>query len=214
MKKLILTIAAIALMGNISNAQDNTTDLRDQFSLGFKIGGNSSNVYSTKGEEFIADPKLGLAGGVFLEIPIGTYLGIQPEILYSQKGFKATGKILGSPYSITRTSTFIDVPIMVSLKPSEFITILAGPQYSYLTKQKDVFENGLTSIEQEAEFENSNIRKNIFCFTGGIDITMKHLVLGARAGWDIQKNNGDGSSTTPSYKNVWYQATIGYRLYK
>ena len=28
----------------------------------------------------------------------------------------------------------------------------------------------------------------------------------------IQNNNGDGTSATPRYKNVWYQATIGLRL--
>jgi hypothetical protein len=28
-----------------------------------------------------------------------------------------------------------------NLKPSEFITLIAGPQYSYLIKQKDEFTN-------------------------------------------------------------------------
>ena len=99
------------------------------------------------------------------------------------------------------------------LKPSSFFTIVAGPQYSYLVKQKDVFENGITTIEQENEFENDNLRKNIFCFTGGFDVNVSQLVVGARAGWDIQNNNGDGSSTTPRYKNMWYQVTLGFRFY-
>ena len=152
-------------------------------------------------------------GGAFASIPIGTYIGIQPEFLYSQKGFQGSGNILGLPYKLTRTTTFIDVPILVQLKPSSFFTIVAGPQYSYLVKQKDVFENGITTIEQENEFENDNLRKNIFCFTGGFDVNVSQLVVGARAGWDIQNNNGDGSSTTPRYKNMWYQVTLGFRFY-
>ncbi len=211
MKKIFLIIGAVTTMANFSSAQE--TDLRERLHFGLKAGTNYSNVYDTEGEEFQADPKLGLAAGAFMAIPIGKYLGIQPEVLFSQKGFKATGRILGSNYQFTRTTSFIDVPLLVSFKPSEFITIMAGPQYSYLIKQRDVFANASTSILQEQEFENDNIRRNILCLTGGADLTLKHFVLGVRLGWDIQNNNGDGTSTTPRYKNVWYQATVGYRFY-
>lgn len=211
MKKIILIIGAVTTMANFSSAQE--TDLRERLLFGLKAGVNYSNVYDTQGEEFQADPKLGLAAGAFIAIPIGKYLGIQPEVLYSQKGFKATGRILGGNYEFTRTTSFIDVPLLVSFKPSEFLTLLAGPQYSYLIKQSDVFANSSTSILQEQEFENDNVRKNILCLTGGVDLTLKHIVFGARVGWDIQNNNGDGTSSTPRYKNVWYQATVGYRFY-
>ncbi|MDP3557450.1 MAG: porin family protein [Bacteroidota bacterium] len=221
MKKIILLIAATAALSHTTTAQestrddreDNETDFREELLFGLKAGANYSNVYDAQGEEFRANPKLGLAAGVFLAIPIGKYLGLQPELLYSQKGFQATGKILGNTYDFTRTTSYLDVPLLFAFKPSEFITLLAGPQYSYLLKQKDVFANATTSIAQEQEFVNDNVRKNTLCFLGGADITMKHLVLGVRAGWDLQNNNGDGTSTTPRYKNAWYQATIGYRLY-
>ena len=140
-------------------------------------------------------------------------MGIQPEILISQKGFQGSGTLLGSPYSFKRTSTFIDVPILFAFKPSEFITVLAGPQYSFLLKQKDVFTSSITSYSQEQEFKNDDIRTNIFCVVGGGDINLKHITLSARIGCDLQKNNGDGTSTTPRYKNVWFQATVGYKLY-
>lgn len=42
---------------------------------------------------------------------------------------------------------------------------------------------------------------------------MKHFVVGLRIGWDLQKNDGDGNNGTMTYKNTWYQGTIGYRLY-
>lgn len=206
-------MAIFISIGNRSFAQDNSIDSREKLLFGIKGGVNYSNVYDSQGEEFQADPKLGLVGGAFLAIPIGRYFGLQPEALISQKGFRATGRILGGTYSFTRTTTYLDVPLLFSIKPVEFITLQVGPQYSYLIKQNDVFTNASTSIEQEQEFVNDNIRKNTLCFTGGADINIKHIVLGARAGWDILNNNGDGTSTTPRYKNVWYQATIGYRFY-
>lgn len=212
MKRVILIFAAVAFMINIGNAQENMTDLREKLTFGVKVGTNLSNVYDSKDEKFKADAKFGLATGVFVAIPIGKYLGIQPEVLFSQKGFKATGTLLGSDYSMTRTTDYIDVPLLIAFKPIGRLTLLAGPQYSYLLKQKDVFENSAATIEQQKEFNNDNIRKNMLCFTGGFDVNLNNLVIGARAGWDLKENNGDGTSTTPRYKNVWYQATIGYRF--
>jgi hypothetical protein len=215
MKKLMIMLAVVVATGSTpaQGILENTTDFRHKLLFGLKAGGNYSNVYDSQGEDFQADPKLGFVGGAFIAIPIGKYLGIQPEVLLSQKGFVATGSLFGSTYKFTRTSTYMDIPLMFAFKPSEFITIMAGPQYSYLINQKDVFANSSTSFQQETEFENDNIRKNTLCFLGGVDLTLKHIVLGARAGWDLQTNNGDGTSSTPRYKNVWYQATIGYRFY-
>lgn len=222
-KTIAITCMTLMSLGNINSIKaqeamkaedsENKTDFRNKLLIGFKVGANYSNVYDAQGEEFSADPKLGAVVGAFLAIPIGKYLGVQPEVLFAQKGFKATGRILGNTYEFTRTTSYIDVPLLFAFKPSEFITILAGPQYSYLVKQRDVFANASTSIAQETEFVNDNIRKNTLGVTAGADITMKHIVLGVRAGWDLQNNNGDGTSTTHRYKNVWYQATIGYRLY-
>jgi hypothetical protein len=209
MKKIILIIVAITFMANIISAQDNSTDLRDKLQFGVKAGVNISNVYDTQGQEFNADFKVGFAAGAFLEIPFGEYIGFHPEVLFSQKGYKASGTFLTIPYEFTHTTNYIDVPLLFALKPVANVTLLAGPQYSFLIKQKDVFTSGSFTVNQEQEFEND---KSVLCFLGGIDINLNQFVLGARAGWDIQNNNGDGTSTNPRYKNVWYQATLGFRF--
>jgi len=212
MKKIILVFPILFAVFTV-NAQ-NTTDFRNRLLLGFKAGVNYSNVYDIRTESFNANPKLGFAGGAFLAIPFGKLIGIQPELLYSQKGFQSSGSILGSNYNITRTSSFLDIPLFFAFKPSEFLTLLAGPQLSYLLKQQNTFKNGSTSATQETEFDNEDVRKNILGASVGVDLTLKHIVLSARAGWDLQKNNSDGSSSILRYRNTWYQATIGYRLYR
>lgn len=204
---------SVILIANISNAQENVSDSRSKLSYGIKAGLNLSNVYDIKSEDFDADSKLGFVTGVFVTIPIGKYLGFHPEILFSQKGYKASGTYLGMmDYEFTQTSNFIDLPLLISFKPSEMFTVVAGPQYSYLIKQKDEFTSGDFTDQQEEDFENDNLRKNTLCLLGGFDINLNQIVLGARAGWDIQNNNGDGTSTDPRYKNVWYQVTLGYRF--
>lgn len=216
MKHILIIASLFSISTTVAVAQDcsNETDNREKFQFGLKAGLNYSNVYDAKGEEFNADAKFGFVGGLFMAIPIGKYLGVQPEVLFSQKGFRAHGVILGNPYSFNRTTSYIDIPLQLMLKPSEFITILAGPQFSYLMNQRDVFTSSSVSYAQEQEFKQDNIRKNVFGVVGGFDINLRHITLGARAACDLQTNAGDGTSSTPRYKNVWLQGTIGYKFYK
>ncbi|MDD4761320.1 MAG: porin family protein [Salinivirgaceae bacterium] len=206
MKKIILLSIAMFLLLAMSIAQDNR---RDNLLFGIKAGANLANVYDTEGEDFEADSKLGIAAGVFLSIPIGSFLGIQPEVLYSQKGYRSSGSVATIGYEFKHTASYLDIPLLIQLKPHPMLTILAGPQYSYLMKEKKEFDSSVLSTTQEEEFTNDNVRKNILGFIGGVDLDFDPLVLGARVGWDIQNNKGDGTSTIPRYKNVWYQLTIG-----
>ena len=198
----------LAFISNSVIAQD---DDRAQFQIGIKAGANYANVYDEQGSDFVADGKFGFAGGLFFTIPIVRVIGFQPEILFSQKGFKATGNLLGTNYGLTRTTNFIDIPLYLTIKPLNQLTILAGPQFSYLTRRKDVIENA-NNVEIIQEFDNDNIRKNIFGVAAGLDINLNKVSLGTRAGWDLSTNNGDGTSQTPRYKNAWLQATLGIRL--
>ena len=211
MKKVILMIAFVTISVTNSNAQSN--DNRSAVSFGIKAGTNYSNVYDEQGNDFVADSKFGFAAGAFVTIPFGKIIGIQPEILYSQKGFKSTGTYLGSTYSMTRTTDFIDVPLLLAVKPVDQLTLLFGPQFSYLIKQKDEFTGGTISSTQQQDFDNDDITKNIMGLTGGADLNVSsNLVVGLRAAWDIKTNEGDGNSSTPRYKNMLYQATIGYKF--
>lgn len=209
-KNKVLAILACTFITQFAVSQD--IDNRENLKFGIKAGINYSNVFDSRTEEFNADAKFGFAGGLSLSIPINKYIGLQPEVLLSQKGFKGEGTMFGTEYNFTRTTTYIDIPLQFALKPSEFFTILLGPQYSYLIRQKDEFNSTLFSSLHEEEFDNENIRRNIFGFVGGIDVNLKHVVIGARVGWDIRDNHGDGTSSTPRYKNTWFQATLGFNF--
>ncbi len=208
-KKIIYGVIACLAFISISTAQGSKSGL----SFGLKAGGNLSNVYDTEGENFVASSKFGFAGGGFVTVPLGEMFAFQPEILFSQKGFKGEGTLLGSSYRYERTTTFLDVPILFAFRPIKYVSILAGPQYSFLLSEKNTFSSAVANGAQEQQFDNDNIRNNIFGFTGGVDLNLTDsAILGLRAGWDLQQNNENGNSTTPRYRNVWYQATIGYRF--
>jgi hypothetical protein len=205
-------ILSVFLMLGTITVFAQSTDRRELFEFGLKVGGNYSNVWDDQGDAFRADPKFGFAGGVFLGIPLTTFIGIQPEVLISQKGFQGSGNLLGLPYSFSRTTTFLDIPIMLQFKPSEFLTFVAGPQFAYLMRQKDSYTLAGNSTEQQREFENENIRKNILGFVLGADVIYKRARLSGRLGWDFQTNKGDGTSSTPRYKNQWIQVGVGFQI--
>ncbi len=199
--------------GQIALLAQDDTDPREKFTVGVKAGVNVSNVWDERGQDFKAKSKLGFAGGAFVSIPIGKYLGVQPEVLFSQKGLKATGTLFSAPYSYKKTSSYLDIPLQIQVKPVEFVTILAGPQFSFLMHEKVVYTfNDSTSLAQETEFKNDNVRKNILGFVTGLDINISHVVISGRMGWDFQTNHGDGTYSTPRYKNRWVQLTVGVKI--
>ncbi|MDD3320400.1 MAG: porin family protein [Paludibacter sp.] len=208
MKTNVIMLTAILMLAS----NNKTYAQNDQIHVGVKAGVNYSNVYDSEGEEYTADGKFGFAGGAFVSIPVTPLLGIQPELLFSQKGFQATGTVLGNDISFTRTSAFLDLPIFLAIKPNEMLTLLVGPQYSFLMSQKDVFANPIQDIVVQEDFDTDNIRRNTLCLVGGADVNLSNIVLGARIGCDLFNNNGDGTSTTPRYKNVWGQVSVGFRL--
>jgi len=212
MKNSILALALLAISAPLATMAQVDYSEAERVIFGVKAGANYANVWDERGDDFRADPKLGAVGGIFLGIPVGEFLGVQGEMLLAQKGFKASGNILAQPYTMTKTKTSLDIPLQVAVKPMQYITLVAGPQYSYLIKEKVEYKFGENSTAQEEEFDNDNIRKNTLGFVFGLDINVQHIVLSGRAGWDFQTNTGDGSSTTPRYKNQWLQFTLGFRI--
>lgn len=214
MKKTIISSLIFALSFISINlfAQSND-DYMERPTFGIKGGLNSSNVYDEQGEDFVADPKLGFVAGGFIGIPLGKFLGIQPEVLYSQKGYQSSGAFLGQDYTFTRTTNHLDIPIQLQIKPISAITIVVGPQFSYLLSSKNELKiNDNTSGASEEDFNNDNPRKNMLGAVGGVDVNIGMLVIGGRIGWDFQDNKGDGTSTSPRYKNQWMQFTAGVRF--
>lgn len=217
MNKRLLILFLFTLITSVNNAQGINTkkeeeDLRADQHFGIRVGVNNSIVYDETGEEFNAEPKDGFAGGVFLSLPISKLLGVRPELLISQKGFHATGKVLGNKYDLNRITTYLDFPFLIELKPIRMLTLVAGPQYSYLLLQLDKIKNDDNTKILEVEFKKDEARRNIISAAMGFDLNINHFVFSWRYNFDLQKNSDAGSLDTPRYKNMWLQATAGLRF--
>lgn len=205
----VLTTALFTTQSIIAQDQTSSSaydmDSREELKIGIKAGANYSNVYSESGDDFVADGKVGFAGGIFVSIPLSQLVGIQPELLYSQKGFKTEGTFLDGKL----TTNYLDIPVHLQIKPSPNVSLLLGPQLSYLLSTKYEL-NGFSAIDEE-NFDDNNNRVNLG-LSAGIDFTVENFLISARGSWDLSEVNKDNTTSDINYKNQLFQLTLGYRF--
>jgi len=213
----ILTVAIFSCFAAVVMAQGvdvvSTVDNRNNLQLGFKVGFNNSDIYDIHGQGFSANPIYGPVAGTFLSIPFGKYFGIQPEILLSEKGFAGSGTISDGEYSFFERLNFLDIPLMIQIKLAPNIYLLGGPEYSYLLSRSYSFTHGITSEATQQQFESDNMLHSILGLIFGADFNFNVITLGGRIAWDLEDGNDDENEPSlPSYRNLWGQLTVGFRL--
>lgn len=212
MKTNLLFLSAVLVMSFSLSAQEASTNNNPEPSarIGIKGGFSAATVVKTGDANYKTDPLLGFNAGGVLILPLGRVVALQPEVLYSQKGYHAMGSGLLGDYDYGRTLNFLDIPLLLRLNLSKELGIVAGPQYSYLLSTHTNFKNGSASYQENVKNENDNIRKNIFGGVIGADLNLgEHFFLYGRYTIDFKNNNGDGTSSTPAYKNQVIQAGLG-----
>jgi len=116
MKKILIS-AVLLLIFSISFAQipgnigyDNNYSSIKAF--GFKGGVNFSNVHGKDVED--SKMKFGFIGGVFYDFPVNEQISIQPEILFSMKGWRFEDN--DYDYKYWGKLNYIEIPILVKYK--------------------------------------------------------------------------------------------------
>jgi hypothetical protein len=215
-KKCLPVIFMLCISSSVAFAQDNDQSPNNELMarIGFKGGLSVATIIKTNDNNFSSEPLFGFNGGAVLQLPLGHLVAIQPEVLFSQKGYSASGTTLvDGDYAYHRYLNFLDIPILLRINASKDFGIVIGPQYSFLLNTHTTFKSGSTSYEQTVNNENDNITKNIFGGVIGTEINLDHNVFFyLRYSIDFKNNNGDGTSSTPSYKNQVFQIGIGLVL--
>jgi len=178
--------------------------------FGFKGGLSIATIIKTDGNSFSSTPLYGFNGGAVLQLPLCRAISLQPEILFSQKGYRTKGSGLTGDYDYRRYLNFLDIPLLLRINPSKELGIVVGPQYSYLLATHTKFNTGAASYEETVKNENDNITKNIFGGVIGLDINLNdNVFFYGRYTMDFRRNNGDGTSSTPAYRNQVVQIGLG-----
>ncbi len=206
MKKLIIA-TFVLLTGGGAFAQSG-------ISFGIKGGLSFSNIIKTDDSNFKTNYNTGYHAGVFLALPIVDRLSFQPELMFSQKGYQSerTG-ILGEG-TLTQTTNWIEIPILAKVEAAKGFYIYLGPQVSFLTKTNNKYDGTFGSSEQTTiEDDADKFKKSIVggALGLGIDVSPRIAITG-RYALDFQKNNEDGTSETPQFKNQVWQAGLAIKL--
>ncbi len=179
MKKIILSLLLL-LVVKASIAQ---------ISYGVKGGLNFSNIYSTN---LNTDFKQGYHVGAYAKLNL-IILALQPELLFSQRGYKETNVK-------DVTLNYIDIPVMFKLKVFPMITLDAGPQFSYLINSSTEGIGNILTVQPE--FKNAEV-------SGAIGASVQVWRLGASARYIVGLSELEKSITS---KNQQFQVSLSLKL--
>lgn len=217
MKKLTFVAAAallcIAAISSTAQAQG--------VRLGLKAGANLSNFSGNLTDENRFQNKFGFVGGVMLNAPLVAdgFLSIQPELLYSQKGYKNNSSSVFGLYRYEGRANYnyLDLPVLVKINAGGFF-VEAGPQFNYLLNRNDetVRYNNLTGNRVEygsGDYDLSNVRRFEVGYAAGIGFQSTNgLILDLRyngAFTDFSKDGYQGNDLRNARNSV-FQASLGY----
>jgi Outer membrane protein beta-barrel domain len=209
MKKVFMFAIGVLVAGATKAQTSGSKDIQ----FGVKAGVNFSNVIKTRDDNFKTTFKPGFNAGVFVEVPIIDRLSFAPEVVFSQKGYKSTSTFLGTDYEYSVTTNFIEVPILAKINATDAFSVFLGPQVSFLASTATKFTKGDDSYQNLVKETNKNLKKSLFGGVVGVGFDVTPQVnINARYALDFQKNNENGTSETPVYKNQVFQLSLGYRF--
>jgi hypothetical protein len=223
-KTFIIATALCASMAANCLAQEPTkkpSDDREKFQLGIKAGANYTGLFDAHAHTFNYDTKFCFAGGIYGTASISKYLGLQLEVLYSQRQIEADGNLpkdmsgapLNTEYVLKRKVSYIDIPFYVQLKEGEHLVFVAGPSVSFIVNREDKLTfTGGDAGKAQAIFDAQVMRTPTFGFGGGVDYRISRFVIGVRGYRDLFSTNENSNILAPYYKNKMLQISLGFKL--
>ncbi|HMI77939.1 MAG TPA: porin family protein [Ferruginibacter sp.] len=192
MKTKLLSLALISFIS--------TTAFSQRLHVGIK-GGAALNKLT--GKSFKEEFSFGYHVGGFFEIGLGKKFGIQPEIIFSQTNVD-TSSSFSSVYQFKNLNKvelkYLNIPILLNIKPMKMLTLQVGPQFSILTnKSNTLLQNG-----QQA------FKSGDFSMLGGAQVNIGHLNLYGR--YAIGLSNINDIDDKEKWKNQSIQLGVGFTL--
>ena len=224
MRKIFLLIVALVIVNNTFS----------QAKFGIKAGFNFASVSNVKvsasGMSMDIYEKEGMSvgfnTGVFANISLGDIIGFQPELLFSLQGGKqklnslladAAGMPAGA--KISYQFGYIQLPLLLEIKPVENLGILAGPQLGFnISKKATATYGGESETISGSEF-NDEYGDGFKSFDAGLILglqyTIQKVTIGARYNFGLT-NSLDFSETfdgvrgsAKGWKNSVFQLGVG-----
>jgi len=161
--------------------------------------------------------KFGPAGGVYLNIPFGNTVSLQPSLLYSQMGAMYYITDNTGTQKLTQNLGYLSVPVPLMINAGNSVAFLVGPQVDFLVGASLKDASG-SKVKNEDDFDQVDIAG-----TGGIQIMPNapvSLTVRYMHGFKNLMNNtstptvpNEVSSNVTNAHNSGVQATLNFRLF-
>jgi len=188
-QKRVTTTAPINHNLEGSTAPENT-------GFGIKGGLNFSDVRNTDGSVNF-EPKTSYHVGAFAQFSITDWFSLQPEVIYSRKGYDST--------NVARRLDYFDVPLLLVFNPLDNVSIHVGPQVSLLMTVKD----GDKEVNKEDSYNSLD-----YGMVGGVEARLSIFRFGARYNLGLNQIYQDtyrdiATNINRDMKNGAFQVYVG-----
>lgn len=209
MKKLFIIGLGLSLAVFSLNTKAQTNmDAR----LGIKVGANlmMGGKLTAGGVTTTSSYVPGFQAGIFLDLPLSENLSFMPEVLYAQKGAKFEETIGGVAGEAKNRIGYIDVPVVLSFHATPELSLLVGPQASFLLHQKTTtYVNG---SETSSTTKKDDFRKSVAGGLVGLAYKVSPLMdLNARYNMDFQSAVKDNINQDKA-RLSGFSLSLGYRF--
>lgn len=189
MTKVVLSLGLLAAVASAANAQESR--------FGVKAGVVAASLTRKNSD---LDTRLGFQAGGVANFKLSDLLSIQPELLYSQKGYE-TKEQMG--FKERATFHYIDLPVLLRIN-ADGLFFEAGPQLGYLAGQKTTISGDGFS---DTRTGTDGLNKLDFGYIAGLGYQLE-----AGMGLGIRYNGGlrglaEGNGIA---KNSVFQLQLGY----
>ncbi len=179
--------------------------------IGLKGGLNASSLFYDNQGVTNKNERIGFNLGVFAQAPLGEFLAIQPELLYTTKGASADYNVLGLNGRNTFRLNYAELPVLLTFKLGQAVELQSGPYAAYLVNSN---ENSNGSFTTSASINADNFNRFDYGLAGGINFYFGKAFIGARYGQGLQKiaNSGAASTLLGNAKNSVGMLSVGFSI--
>jgi len=173
--------------------------------FGVKGGVNVANVdVSGDGGGPSFDPRIGLVAGGFVRMPLTSWLAVQGEGLYAEKGARFADTGVDAKLLLT----YLEVPVLARVRLSRLFYAAAGPSMGVLlrARARTRFSGATEDIDVKDDVESFD-----FGIAMGGGIELGRLIIDGR--YTLGLRDADADTTDAStMKNRTLSFTAGFRF--
>ncbi|MCX2741244.1 porin family protein [Pontibacter anaerobius] len=163
--------------------------------IGIKGGVNFASVHGSEKDKFgDVNSHTSFHAGVFAQFGLGNFFSLQPELLYSRKGYERQDSVFRMDY--------LEVPVLAVFNISDNLSVHLGPQVGVMVSAK---------VEDE-EIDMEPYNTFDYGLSAGLEGKLGRFRLGTRyvhGFGDLRKQDSDGSNINEDIKNGVIQVYLG-----